>query len=231
MTVRKQLYLFIASLMMTTPGLWAYDVLIKPVDIDLRIYPGVIRATVDTNKCFWFAEVLGLEKPPDQWTDAHKEEIKKYFDDHFQLSVGGKRLEGQVQDVRYSEGFWQPYSLEARLTFQVSYAVPRSGGILKGRAVFFQEDWAAEKKEAEAAHQTVDSHEYETHLHIYGKKPTVLTLTMEKPDFEFPLAAILRSAWQARTDALWNFIKRDLSGLIIFLVAALIVFRYRDHFY
>ena len=54
---------------------------------------------------------------------------------------------------------------------------------------------------------------------------------MEKPDFEFPLAAVTRYSWQARTDALWDFAKRNLSGLILVLVIAAVIFRYRDYFY
>lgn len=230
--LQKQIYLFMAIVLLGAVMLKADEPPIDPMEIDLSVYPGLIRATFDTNKCFWFADVLHLEAPPPEWTDVHKEEIKKYVDDHFQLSVDGKRLDSRVGDIRYSEGLWQPDSLKARLIFTIAYAVPGAGGDrLKGRTTFFQENWAAEKKEAETVHQAMDSRAYETHLHVYGKKPVSLTLTMEKPDFEFSLAAIARSSWQARADAFWDFAKRNLSGPIFFLVIALVIFRYRDRFY
>jgi len=232
MSVQKRSYLTIAVLFFGAATLQAHDIPIYPVDVDLRVYPGVVRVRIDTNKCYWFAEVLHLEVPPPEWTDAQKGKIKEYVDDHFQLSVDGKRLDSHLEYIRYVQGFWQPYSLEARLLFTVSYAVPGPRGkSLKGHAAFFQEDWAVEEKEAKAEHRALDSRAYETHLHVHGRTPVSLTLTMEKPDFEFPMAAIRRSSWQARTDALWDFTKRNLSGAILVLAIAVVIYRYRDHFY
>ena len=84
----------------------------------------------------------------------HKEKIKKYLDDHFQLSLDGKRLDSRLEDLRYAQGFWQPDSLSARLFFDISYTVPRQGGTLKGHVTFFQDSWDAEEKDAKAENRT-----------------------------------------------------------------------------
>jgi hypothetical protein len=232
MNIQKQMYSLLALMCLVVPGAMAYDIVIEPVNVDLRVYPGSIRAIFDTNKCVWSGEILREELPVPEWTPERKQKIKQYVDDHFQLWVDGKRLDGQVGKVRYVQGFWQPYSLYARLVFEITYPVSGpSADTLKGHSVFFQEDWTAEKKEAEAAHQAVDSHEYETHLHVHGRSPGSLTLTMDKPDFEIPLATIREHSWQAYTDALWNRVTGDLSGVVLALVLAGIIFRYKDHFY
>jgi len=230
--LRMGFYCFVAFLCLGTATLQADDAIIKPVDIDLRIYPDKIHATFDTNKCYWFAAVLGLENPPTEWTVDAKTKIQKYVEAHFRLWVDGEQLTSRMGEVRYVEGWWKPDSLEARLIFEMTYPIPKPNGhVLKLHAAFFQEDWIAKQKEAKITHEIVETQSYETHLHVHARKPVFLELTMKKPDYELPLATVMRYSWQVKTDVFLIFFQRYFAGLLFALVMTIIVYRFKDHFY
>lgn len=234
MPYKKKRFLFVSISVFGAAILHAHTYPLFPVEIKLRVYPTIIRASLNSNQCYWSGEVLQVEMPPPAWTEPLRSRITKYMDDHFQLSVDGKLLNSHLQEIRYVQEPWQN-SLEGRILCEFRYDLPvGKGKMLGGRATFFFEEWEEHLKSTKASHASRNiPQDFVTHVRIPGHTLRRFSLTLEKPDFELPLEEARRSAWQEKVDALFYRIKSmgtNLTTLGLAVLILAIVLRYRSRF-
>jgi hypothetical protein len=213
MSSKKELFILTAVLL--SPGaLRAHESPIHPVEVQLKVYPRGIHMTLDSNQCYWFAEVLKLDAEPAMWMETFNGPVKKYVDEHFKLTLDGVPLESRMLGVHWAQNPWQNHQL-GRLIFQFSYSLPPQGGRrLEGSATFFSELAAEDKDEV-----------YETHLDVPGRKHTKLSLPLSAPHFELSLAEATRTPLRERLDLWWDqFINRGFYPFVTVLALVLLYF-------
>src|SRR5437879_3500640 len=211
-------FLFLTSLCFGPGALEAHEIPIHPVEIELRVYPDLIRATMNSNQCYWSAEILRVSLPPPAWTETLLGQVKKYVDEHFPLTVDGKPLESRILEARYVQEPWQDV-LSGRVIFRFLYRLPpQKGRWLSGRATFFSE------------HAREDPDEnYVTYLDVPGRRHMRWVLPLKAPGFELPIDEATRTPWQAAWDRLWSHAQEkghDIWTMLLGVLFICIVVRY-----
>ena len=219
---------------MRPDALLAHGYPYEPVEIRLSLYPDRILATINSNKCFWSGDVIQADLPPPVWTDAMCARIKKYVDDHFQMSVDGAPLRSRLLSERYVQEPFQDI-LTARVIFELEYPLPASGGKkLTGHVDFFKEEWEEHYLPLgiSTAAAAIPQH-FVSRLRVDGREVKHITVPLNAPDFQFSLTDMVRTPWQARRDAAWEYVKHQGSRLatpFLVLLFLSVVVRYRSRF-
>ncbi len=227
----KRMRLALPELFLATV-LYAHTYPITPIEMDLRAYPGMIRVLMESNQCYWVAEVLGESVPPLVWTDAQKAVLEKYLDTHFLLMLDGKSLKSHVQKARTAQDPWES-PLKGRAYFTVLYDLPPAEGrMLRGHAVFYKEFMDHLKATREPLDSSRVPQEFVTHLRIVGPSTHRFSLTLDKPDFELPLAEATRAPWRVKID-LWIAFLKDIArdaafgGWLVLVIGLFVYYRNR----
>lgn len=187
---------------------FAHEYAIYPVLVDLKINQNRIEAKLESNAGYWYDEILHVPfktpLPGSDWPEEFEKRARDYVNKSFELKLGEKTLTASSFQCRYIQEPLQPAS--SKVIYEIIYPIETKDAelarqTLSGRSRFFSEYKAHRDKENVKSSQP---EEYVTRLTVSAAKKIHIDVPFENPEFNLPLAGLVRTPFQQKVDGMKN---------------------------